>query len=199
MTKRLLSALAGLLLSACAGGPQMVEPMRYDLGAPGGGATSLRMPLAAVDVAAVSWLSTSAMHYRLLYAEPLRRQVFNESRWAAPPAELLENFLRRSQFDAETTGSGCRLRLTLDEFEQRFDAAQSSYIAIELRAVLLPVRGSDMLAGRAFRVQIPARSADARGGVVAANDAAKALAGELVNWANELARDRPALVDRCRT
>jgi ABC-type uncharacterized transport system auxiliary subunit len=86
----------------------------------------------------------------------------------------------------------------LDEFEQRFDEAQSSHMVIELRAVLLPVRGSDMLARRAFRIQRPATSADARGGVAAANEAAKALAEELATWTNELVGELPAIVERCR-
>jgi cholesterol transport system auxiliary component len=198
MNKRLLTLLVGMLLSACGGGLRVAEPMRYDLGAPGGSVMSRRMPLGAIDVEAVSWLSTSAMHFRLSYAEPLRRQSFSESRWAASPAELLENFLKRRQSGAGAAGSGCRLQLVLDEFEQRFDEAQSSHMVIELRAVLLPARGSDMLASRAFRIQRPAPSADARGGVAAANEAAKALAEELATWTNELVGDRPALVERCR-
>jgi cholesterol transport system auxiliary component len=62
------------------------------------------------------------MHYRLAYAEPLRRQSYRESRWAAPPAELLESVLKRRHAAAEANGPGCRLHLVLDEFEQRFDA-----------------------------------------------------------------------------
>jgi cholesterol transport system auxiliary component len=198
MNKRLLTLCAGLLLSACAGGPQMAEPMRYDLGAPGAGAVSWRLPIGAMKVEAVSWLSTSTMHYRLSYAEPFRRLSFNENLWAAPPAELLENFLERRLSGAATGGSGCRLQLMIDEFEQRFEDAQNSHLVIELQAVLFAVRGSDMLARRAFRIARPATSADARGGVAAANEAAKALADELVIWVNELARDKPALGDRCR-
>ncbi|MBI5107925.1 MAG: membrane integrity-associated transporter subunit PqiC [Rhodocyclales bacterium] len=198
MNTRLLALLATLLLSACAGGLRMAEPMRYDLGAPGGSTLSWHLPLGAMDVEAVSWLSTSAMHYRLIYAEPLRRQSFTESRWAAPPAELLEGFLKRRQAGAGTVGSGCRLQLVLDEFEQRFDDAQASHMLLELRAIVLPVRGSDMLARRAFRIKKPATSADARGGVAAAHEAANALTEELAAWTNDLARDRPALVERCR-
>lgn len=198
MNRRLLAMLAVVLLSACAGGGRMAEPMRYDFGDPVVSPQPWRMPIGAIEVSAASWLSTSAMHYRLVYAEPLRRESFNESRWAAPPAELLESFLKRRLAVAEAAGPGCRLQLAVDEFEQRFDDAQNSQLLLELRAVLLSVRGSDMLARRSFRIQRPAQSADARGGVVAANSAARSVAEELAVWLNELARDRPALVDRCR-
>ena len=69
-------------------------------------------------------LNGPAMHYRLAYAEPLRRLTYAESRWAAPPAELLQAFLERRFFafpDADASGNGCRLELVIDEFEQRFE------------------------------------------------------------------------------
>lgn len=199
MNKRLLTILSCALMSACAGGPQVADPVRYDLGVPTGAALAWRMPLGAMDVQAASWLSASAMYYRLAYSEPLRRQTYNESRWAAPPAELLGSFLKRRQADTAEGGLGCRLHLVLDEFEQRFDDGQSSQMVLELRGVLLPARGSDMLARRVFRIQKPATSADARGGAAAAHDLAMALADELSTWTNGLVRDMPATVERCRS
>lgn len=199
MKKSWLMVVA-MALSACAAAPRAVEPLRYDFGAAAGTASDWRLPLATIEVTAASWLATGAMHYRLAYAEPLRRQSYSESRWAAPPAELLENLLRRRQAGAvaEPAAAGCRLRLVLDELEQRFDSAQSSQIQLELHAILLPAHGSDMLGRRVFRLQKPAPSADARGGAVAAREAASALAEELASWTNDLARDKPALVERCR-
>jgi cholesterol transport system auxiliary component len=116
----------------------------------------------------------------------------------APPAELLENVLKRRHAAAEANGPGCRLQLVLDEFEQRFDDPQSSQVVLEARGVLLPARGSDMLARRVFRVVKPARTADARGGAAAAREAAMALADELAAWSNELASAKAAVAERCR-
>ncbi|MBI5898197.1 MAG: membrane integrity-associated transporter subunit PqiC [Rhodocyclales bacterium] len=191
---------AAAVLSACAATPRAVEPQRYDFGVIAAGANSWRLPLAEIEVRAASWLDTEAMHYRLAYAEPLRRQTYVESRWAAPPAELLENMLRRHHARAveEAAGTGCRLQLVLDELEQRFDSPQVSQVRIELHAVLLPAHGSDMLARRAFRLERPASSADARGGAGAAREVALAAAGDIAAWTNDLARDRPAVVERCR-
>ena len=51
------------------------------------------MPLAGVDVQSASWLAGSDMQYRLAFAEPLQRRSYVESRWVAPPGELLEGVL----------------------------------------------------------------------------------------------------------
>lgn len=196
----MVAMLAAVMLSACSVAPRVAEPQRYDFGGVAPGSNGWRLPLTAIEVQSASWLATGAMHYRLVYAEPLRRQIYSESRWAAPPAELLENLLRRHHALAsvETTGAGCRLQLVLDELEQRFDSPQSSQLRIELHAALLPAHGSDMLARRAFRLERPASGADARGGAGAAREAALAVAEEIAAWTNDLARDKPALVARCR-
>ena len=201
MMKRLVTILAGVLLAACGGNVRTAEPVRYDFGAAVGGGSAWRIPVAAVDVAAASWLAGPAMHFRLAYAEPLRRQSYAESRWAAAPAELLETWLRRrlALTQPDAAGPACRLQLVVDELEQRFDDAQSSRAVLEVRAVLTPARGPEILARRAFQIQKPAPAADARGGVAASRDAVQALADELGNWMDELARARPAIVERCRT
>jgi cholesterol transport system auxiliary component len=201
MMKRLMMILAGVLLAGCGGSVATVEPVRYDFGNTGGNGSGSRIPIAAVDVQAASWLSGPAMHYRLAYAEPLRRQDYVESRWAAPPAELLEAFLKRRIVfgQPDFSGAGCRLQLVVDEFEQRFDDPQKSRAVLEVRALLTPLHGGEMLSRKAFLVHKPAPTADARGGVAAARDAAQALADDLGNWLGELSRERPAVVERCRT
>lgn len=199
--RRLIAILAGVLLAACGGPMRTVEPASYDLGNPGGNWSGSRIPIAAVNVQAASWLAGPGMHFRLAYAEPLRRQAYLESRWVAPPAELLETFLKRhiifSQVDF--SGTGCRLQLVLDEFEQRFDDPQKSYAVLEVRALLTPLRGDEILSKKAFLIRQPALAADARGGVAAARGAAQALADDLGKWLDESSRDRPVIVDRCRT
>ncbi|MDP1636324.1 MAG: ABC-type transport auxiliary lipoprotein family protein, partial [Gallionellaceae bacterium] len=123
------------------------------------------------------------------------------SRWAAPPAELLERFLKRrivfGQPDLSRTG--CRLQLVLDELEQRFEGPQSSAQVLEVRALLTRLRGAEIVAKRAFLIQKPALTATAGGGVAATRDAVQALADELGAWLDEAAREKPAIVERCRT
>ncbi|KAF0163620.1 MAG: hypothetical protein FD157_2950 [Rhodocyclaceae bacterium] len=204
MSKWPIAILAGMLLAACGGNVRTTEAARYDFGnlaakvkeaGPGS-----RMPIAAVDVQAASWLSGPAMHFRLAYAEPLRRQSFTESRWAAAPAELLEAFLKRRIVfgQPDFNGVGCRLQLVLDELEQRFDDPQTSQSVLEVRALLTPARGAEILSRRAFLIHKPAPAADARGGVAATRDAVQALAGDLGAWLDQIVREKPAIVERCR-
>mgnify|MGYP002635101608 CR=1 FL=1 len=199
--KGLLAILVGLLMVACSGITQIAEPVQYDLGDLSGKWSGSRVPIAAVDVQAASWLAGPEMHFRLAYREPLRRQSYTESRWVAPPAELLEGFLRRRIVFGQSGqgGNGCRLQLVLDELEQRFDEPQGSKIVLEVRAQLIPLRGAEVISRHAFLINRPAPEAIARGGVAAARDAAQGLAEELGSWLDSLVGDKPALVERCRT
>lgn len=205
MMKRLVAVFAAALLVACGGNVRTTEAVQYDFGdlavkgaKPWSGS---RVAIAALDVQAASWLSGPVMHFRLAYAEPLRRQSYTESRWAAPPAELLDSFLKRrilfGQSDAK--GSGCRLQLVIDEFEQRFDDPQHSELVLEARALLRPLRGADILSRRAFQIRKPAAVPAARGGAAAARDAVHALADDLGAWLDEVGRETPVIVERCRS
>jgi cholesterol transport system auxiliary component len=200
--KLLLTILAGALLAACGGNVATVAPLRYDFGSLSGGNPGSRLPVAAGDVQAVPALSGPAMHYRLAYAEPLRRLTYAESRWAAPPAELLQAFLERRFFvfpEADASGNGCRLELVVDEFEQRFDDPRQSRAILEVRAALTPMHRGEILSRKGFLISKPAPSPDARGGVAGARDAVHALADDLDGWLGELARVQPGLVKRCRS
>jgi len=200
--KLLLTILAGALLAACGGNVVTIDPVRYDFGSLSGGGQGSRLPVAAVEVQAVPSLSGPGMQYRLAYAEPQRRRAYAESRWAAPPAELLQAFLDRRFFvfpEADASGNGCRLELVLDEFEQRFDDPQQSKAIIEVRAALTPMHRGEILSRKNFLIRKPAPTPDARGGVAGARDAVHALADDLDAWLGELARARPALEKRCRS
>jgi cholesterol transport system auxiliary component len=197
----LLALCSGLLLAACGANPPAGDAVHFDFGSSGAGGSAWPVSPGAVDVQAASWLAGPAMQYRLAYAEPLRRQSYAGSRWAAAPAELLESALRRRLAAAEPSarGAGCRLQLVLDEFEQRFDDVKNSQAVIEVRAQLVPARGGDALVRRGFRVSRPAPTADARGGVVAARDAVQGLGDDLGRWLADLARENPGILERCRT
>lgn len=204
MSKWLAMILAGSLLAACGGNVRTAEPVRYDFGSPGAPiaeAGTAAPPLAAIEVQTASWLAGPAMHFRLAYAEPLRRQSYGESRWAAPPAELLEVFLKRRLAPSASGfgGTGCRLQLVLDELEQRFDDPRQSRLVLEARAVLTPLHGSEILSRRAFLITQPAATADAGAGAAAAREAVQALAADLGNWLGQLGREKPAIVERCRS
>lgn len=178
------TALLALLLGGCAVPSRPAAQAVHDLGvldavaAPAGTAV-----LRSVDVQPAPWLAGTAMGYRLLQVQPTRRQAYAESRWAAPPAQLVELALRR------TLGAGqgsCRLRIELDEFAQVFETDGVSRGVIEARASLLAQRGEQVLASRAFSISLPAATPDAPGGVAALQAASRALGRELMGWLNGL-------------
>jgi cholesterol transport system auxiliary component len=201
--KRRLAIIAGLFLAACGGSGATKEVLRYDFGglAATGSVAGLHLQVAAVDVQAASWLSGPDMHFRLVYAEPLQRRSYSESRWAAPPAELLDTFLKRRIVFGQpgSAGSGCRLQVMLDELEQRFDDPLGSKMVLEVRAQLTSTRGSEALARKSFLIQKSAYAPDARGGAAAAREAVQTLADDIGGWLGEVSRDKPAIVERCRS
>jgi cholesterol transport system auxiliary component len=194
--------LSVLLLAGCIGTPPPQSTVaHYDLGNLAGAWAYPGFPIAHVEVRASSWLDAPTQIYRLVYSEPLRRRSYAESRWAAPPAELLERFLQRRIVygQPDFNGPGCRLKLILDEIEQRFESPQASHVVLEVRASLLPRAGEVILSKRAFLIEKAAPTLDAPGGVVATREAAQALASELAQWLGELSRERPQAVAGCKS
>jgi cholesterol transport system auxiliary component len=186
-----------LALGGCVGSPtKSIEVAQYDLGSSATQSNPPALALRGIDVQAPSWLGTPAMQYRLSYANAERRQAFAESRWAAPPSELLEVSLRR-QLVATATGS-CRLRLELDEFAQVFDAPGVSRSVLEARASLVAGKGDQVLARRTISLNKAAASADARGGVGAFAGLALETGKNLTEWLATLSTNQAALVAPCR-
>lgn len=201
-----LALLSAFLLAACGSHPaRQADVAIYDFGDRAGEGTSKAvtpgLPIGGVAVRANSWLDTPALRYRLDYADRLQRHAYADSRWAAPPAELLERALqRRIVFgQPDFAGRGCRLALTLDELEQRFSDERKSETVLDVRARLLPPQGFSQIAQRAFHVRRPAPTADARGGVAATQAAVQTLADELAQWLAAVARDKPQAAALCRT
>lgn len=191
--------LAATLLAGCV--PNMVrqgEMAVYVFGPPTGEWRG-GLPLEDVHVTAPSWLGSPAMQYRLRFDDAERRRGYTESRWAAPPAELLEQVLRRWMLarDAGASGLGCRLHVQLDELEQIFDAPESSRAVLAVRAVLKS-RGDMQLARQSFILERTAPTADARGGLKAVSAAVQGLADEMNDWLSQVKQASPALAERCR-
>lgn len=195
--------LAAVLLAACGGGAKSVSNVaQYDLGAVQPAPNNrIVAALRGIDVFAVSWLDSSAMQYRLLYAANQRRQSYAESRWVAPPAELVGYGLRKRMLSGEA-GGACRLRVDLDEFVQAFASAKSSRALIEARAQLIAPSGGEILARRSFSLSRPADSADAAGGAAALSAAVEAFAAELHDWLGGLDQSADSglnIAQRCRS
>ncbi|HEY4079641.1 MAG TPA: ABC transporter [Burkholderiaceae bacterium] len=162
-----------LLLSACSAFTPAPLPVVYDLGpAP---AEQIEAPVQLLDVSAPSWLDGVAMAYRLEYADSRQRQTFRDSRWLAPPAELLAARLRQR---LQARGEARPLRIELESFEQDFSAPAQSEVRIRLRARL----GGATVTERVFEARL-AGGAEAASGVQALARASDALTTEVLNWA----------------
>lgn len=169
--------------------PQGVEPVRVNV------------PITDMEVRAPSWLSSSAMQYRLEPVSTLERRAYGTSRWAGMPAEMVQMVIARiMETQTTATGSGCRLRIDLDEFIQLFKNARTSVAHVEMRARLLAPRTEALVAERLLRVEVPAPSADAAGGVAAMRDGVSEAALALAQWLNEFATSAEgerSVVSRC--
>ena len=190
--RRILTIVCCLFLAACYGagkrggdsalaiydfGPPVVE----DQVAPG------RRGDLAVEVRAPLWFDSLGIEYRLLYDEPKRLRDYTRSRWAGPPAQLVQQRLIQ-QLGLMPAGQGrtrCVLRVDIDEFIQIFDTPTTSRGVIQGRVQLLD-RSRTSLAGYDLRVEKPAASADARGGVAALTVAVDQLAADLLGWEQQL-------------
>jgi cholesterol transport system auxiliary component len=123
------------------------------------------------------------MVYRLVHVQPTRRQAFKDNRWAAQPARLVELVLKRGCTpESRRSRRGCRLRVDLDEFYQRFDSSQASRGSIEARVALLAPRADQPLAVQAFTLDHVAPTPDAAGGVLALRAATLQLDRDIRDW-----------------
>ncbi len=190
------SLLIAALLAGCTGLPKVAPAYAvHDFGGPDPvAARSPGVPLRGLEVVAAPWLASTAIQYRLAYAQPTRRQAYVESRWAAQPAQLVELALKRAVRtggEAGTSGA-CRLRVELDEFAQVFDEAAVSRGVVEARAFLLAPRSDQIVASRGFSLARPAPSADALCGVAALRGGVRQMGVELSDWLEALGREGAA-------
>lgn len=194
---RTLGLLLAAGLTACSLPARAPAARLYDFGPPAemaadpaaGGAST--RPVLALQVQASTALESSAMLYRLAYADAQQLQAYSESRWVMPPAELLQQRLREGlgRHYLLLPGEGARLlHVELQEFSQLFTAPQQSSGLLRLRASVLQrtATGEQLLAQREWQFQQPAPSPNAAGGVQALNAASARAAQELAQWLQQL-------------
>jgi cholesterol transport system auxiliary component len=206
-----LLGLTVLALTACSALPEKpVRATQYDFGP---GATTLPSanpgamlpPLALADVESAGVLEGStAVLYRLGYADAQQLRPYAQARWSMPPAQLVRQRLRdrlserRAVLNAGESASLIRsegslplvLRVELEEFTHLFQSATASTGLVRLRATLVndTPAGEKLLAQRQFIVQRDAPTADAAGGARALAAATDAAAVEIEQWLATAAR-----------
>ncbi|WP_077032627.1 ABC-type transport auxiliary lipoprotein family protein [Pelomonas sp. KK5] len=177
MTRYFIAICLGLVLAACS--TPSPQPAVYDLGPPAPrSATAPAANIQLIDVDAPPWLEGPGLAYRLDYRDAYRREFYRDSRWAAPPAQLLAERLRQRSAGSGGTGAPVQLRLELEECTQVFSGPGESRLLLRLRVW----RVGDP-APRVFESSEAAASADAPGAVRAAGRAADALIDQVLAWA----------------
>ena len=156
-------------------------------------------------------LNTTAVLYRLGYADAQQLKPYPLARWSMPPAQLPPLRLRGLAVDiglqldltrcpvpanTPTIASASRpeplhhLRLELEEFSQLFDAPDASSGVLRLRATLSQrgAGGEALLAQRSFIARQSAPSADASGGVRALTAATDQVVKDIEAWLAQVER-----------
>lgn len=214
-------------LSACTGLPAPAQrPLMYDFGPPAApAAVPSQAPAAAPPSAPAQAASTpgaapalpalalaevqaggltdgsSAVLYRLAYANAQQLRPYTLARWSQPPAQLVQQRLRaelgrhRALLDANDAAAlsaprPAVLRVELEEFSQVFQSPSDSVGLLRLRATLVEPRstGVALLGQRVFTIECPAASPDAAGGTRALAEAAQQAAQEIDTWLRQWGR-----------
>lgn len=187
MMKMILSCKRAVLLLAIAAAGCSLTPAtptsmkRYELDIPAP-KSAAALPISNITLRAPNWLDNAHVAYRLRYNNSARREFYSLSRWVAPPSELVVQALRRGVPQGSDWGSGCRLKVDLDEFVQEFETAQQSEARIAARVRLSPPRGEAGAVTKQFEIILPAGFADAQGGVQALNLATTKWLAEIRTW-----------------
>lgn len=199
-----LALVACFALGGCALVDKPARPAVYDFGpgilsVPATGSAPTLAALALPDVEAGAALDSTAVLYRLNYADAQQLLPYAQARWSMTPAQLLRQRLRETlgqrravftpgELSLSGTPPPLVLRVELEEFSQIFDAPQRSVGVVRLRATVVQARaGGDLLLGqRSFVMQRAAPSADARGGVRALTAATDSAVEEIEQWLNQL-------------
>ena len=198
-TRRIAACLIILAggLGGCATSSPPADKTVYDFGAarveaPKGAAQPLTgSPLAMADVQTASGQSSTAMQYRLAYANEQALMPYGLARWSMPPAQLVAQRMRTAlsqQRPVVAVGDGQTvhmLQLTLEEFGQNFETPTASVGLVHLRATLF--KGDRLLAQRDFSASVPAPTPDAPGGARALSIATHTVAQALVEWVAQTA------------
>lgn len=201
-----LFILLFLTLTGCALPNQAARPVVYDFG-PGLLTTAptheeLKLPALALDLVETNpALDSTAVLYRLAYADSQQLRPYGQARWSMTPAQLLRQRLRQhfslrrallNPGDISDPGapSPVLLRIELEEFSQLFEAPDQCVGLLRLRATLTQPgpQGEKWLAQRNLMLQRGAPTADAPGGVRALTAATDAALQELDLWLQALGR-----------
>ncbi|MGA9853781.1 MAG: ABC-type transport auxiliary lipoprotein family protein [Gammaproteobacteria bacterium] len=137
-------------------------------------------------VMAPTWLSSDAIHYRLLYNDATALRQYADHRWAAPPSDLLAARLGYL-LPPQPVGDGGMhkvylLSANLLEFEQDFSGARDAYVRLVLEISLRRAGDGLIIAQHRFVMTQPA-TPDVQGAINGLAQLANEAAAAAVAWA----------------
>ena len=180
-----LFAISGCLTTGKRGGDTAIAT--YDFGAAPAALVPVprKLPL-AVEVRAPLWFDTLGIDYRLAYSEPARLREYAMSRWAGPPALLIQQRMVQ-QLALSMPGQSrtiCVLRFDISEFSQLFTTPQESVAVLQGRLLLLD-RGRRQVAEKDVDIRLPVEQPNAQGGVLGLTAAVDLLNRQILEWEGE--------------
>lgn len=180
-----LCSLSACLTTGKRGGDTAIAS--YDFGAAPAALVPVprKLPL-AVEVRAPLWFDTLGIDYRLGYAEPARLREYAVSRWAGPPALLIQQRMMQ-QLALSMPGQSrtvCVLRFDISEFSQLFTTPQQSVAVLQGRLLLLE-RGRRQVAEKNIDIRVPIHQPNAQGGVLGLTSAVDLLNRQILAWEGE--------------
>lgn len=152
--------------------------------------------LRLADTSAPPALASTALTYRLQYAQALEPRAYTLARWSMPPAQLVQQRLRAALAAGGwwlSTDHGPLtpvLHVEVEAFEQVFDSAERSHGRVQWLASLR--QGPHTLAQRSFLATAPAPTADATGGAQALAAATTDATSQLTTWLEANTAPAPA-------
>ena len=192
MTTFMVALLSGLLSSCISLGPDKETVKTYDLGVPyAAPAQPLRGNFFLRTFYAVAPIDSTAMLYRLIYADAAQLSAYTESQWRVSPVGLLrKRFELATQFSASQPGDGamsgrCAVDINLSAFEQRFISATSAEAVLDWTVSVVDMNVRKTLAEKRIVKQVAMESGDAKSGVAALILATDQAIAETITWLND--------------
>ena len=178
--------LLGFILSGCTHAPREVTLFAL---APPQSAQKLPVPLLLEPIDAAPVYMGKDLLYRLSYADN-QLHSYGSSSWSESTIALFATVIRQAGGDNLLTlnqshqPAHCALHIELITFEQVFTDAQNSHAELGLHFSLVQLLNNRELGGSNLHFDIPAPTADARGGALALEKASHQAANQVVEWLN---------------
>lgn len=181
--------LVSVLLSACGGlGKPKPAAAMYDFGL-ADSPTSYSSLLPVDVVTSVQALQHQHIRYRLAYDNASQVFAYAESRWTAPPAELMNQMVHATV--SAPVLNGCHLAIQLTVFDHVFDSPDNSHGRVQMQATVLSKKSRHQIGRKLFQHTLQSKTSDARGGVSALSQGSQAVLLEIFEWSNSLAQQTP--------